>query len=156
MNNEADWIIAIATTTAAIVSIVATITARKSASASQDSAKVAEKILRRSVIRELIAECILLIAEESRIQSLVTDLRFKSIGLYQGDPEELYKKDLIDTENKTKVAKSIIEKQEELLTASESDLDLKLTLIQRERAELQTIRENMLRSLHQSHDNQNK
>lgn len=89
---------------------------------------------------------------------LITDLRCKFIAIepYHRDPEELCKKDLINVDNIAKDAKSILEKQEELLTASESDLDHKLTLIQGARAALQTIREGMLRNLHQSHDNQNK
>ena len=82
MSSESDWVTSIATVGATLVSIVAAFMAAKSASASQSSAKVAEKVLHRSAMRELVAECYELIAEELRIQSLAIELRSEYTSLF--------------------------------------------------------------------------
>lgn len=157
MSTESDWVTAIATIGATLVSIVAAFMAAKSASASQASARVAEKVLHRSAMRELVAECYELIAEELRIQSLVIELRseytslFVSSGSLGSSREKMHKdcleRDLVAAAKKTEEAKSLVEDQAKLIAAADYDLDLMQGRIEAARADLQTIREAMSRQL---------
>ncbi len=157
MCDSTDWITALATVSATVVSIASAFIAAKSASASQASAEVAAKVLHRSAVRELVAECHELIAEELRIQSLIIELRseYTSLGVATGSSggsrektrKDLLEKDLATAAEKTTEAKSLIEYQAKLFVAADNDLDLMQGRIEAARAELQTIREAMSRQL---------
>lgn len=157
MSDLADWLTAIATVGATVVSIAAAFIASKSASASQASAEVAAKVLHRSAVRELVTECHELIAEELRIQSLVVELRseYGSLGVFTGthggSREKMYKdgldKDSANAAEKAKEARALVEDQTKLITAADHDLDLMKGKIEAARADLQTIREAMVRQL---------
>lgn len=157
MNDTADWVTAIATIGATVVSVAAAFIAAKSASASQSSAEVAAKVLHRSAMRELVAECHELIAEELRIRSLVTELRseYTSLSIFTGSHggsrekmhKDLLEKALAATAEKTKEAKSLVEDQARLIAAADHDLNLMQGRIEASKADLQTIREAMSRQL---------
>jgi hypothetical protein len=157
MSAESDWVSALATAGATVVSIVAAFIAAKSASASQLSAKIAAKVLQRSAMRELVAECHELIAEELRIQSLVIELKseyssnFIANGSFgssrQKVLEDSLEKDLAAAIEQTKEAKSLLKDQASLIAAAGDDLDLMQGRIEAARANLQTIREAMTRQL---------
>ncbi len=157
MNAVSEWVTLIATAGATVVSVVATFIAAKSASASQASAGVAAKVLHRSAMRELVAECHELIAEELRIQSLVIELQreYTSASIYNGtlggSREKLLRdsleKDLAAAAEQTKEAKSLVKDQTQLFAVPGDDLDLVLGRIESVRANLQTIREAMSRQL---------
>lgn len=157
MSAEPDLVTAVATIAATLVSVLAVFVAARSASAAKASADVAAKVLHRSAVRELVAECHELIAEELRIQSLAIDLQNEYTSLFifggssGGSREKMHKglleKDLIAASEHTKEAKSLIDSQTKLLTAADNDLDLMQGRIEAERAKLQTIREAMSRQL---------
>lgn len=157
MSELADWVTAIATVGATVVSVAAAFIAAKSASASKSSADVAAKVLHRNAVQELVTECHELIAEEFRIQSLVIDLRseYGSLagftGTCGGSREKMHKdgldKDIANAAEKTKEARMLIEDPAKLITAADHDLNLSKGKIEAARAELKTIREAMARQL---------
>lgn len=152
-----DLVIALATVGATLVSVIAVFVAAKSASAAKASADIAAKVLHRSAVRELVAKCHELIAEELRIQSLVIDLRSEysapsvldasSGGEGENIRNDAFEKDLADVAEHTKEARSLIEDTSKLLSAADNDLDLMQGRIEASSAELPTIRESMLRQL---------
>jgi hypothetical protein len=137
--------------------VATAISAAKSASASKDSAEVAAKVLHRSAVRDLVAACHGVIAEELRIQSLVTELKseYSSLGVFTGSTggsrqvlfEKQLDRDLSDAADQTKEAKSLLEDPTGLVTATDNDLDLKRVKIEASRVKLQTIREAMARQV---------
>lgn len=157
MSALTDWVAAIATVGATVVSVAAAFIAAKSASASQVSADVAAKVLHRSAVRELVTECHELIAEELRIQSLVIELRSEygslavSTGTHGGRREKMHKdgleKDRANAAEKAKEARALVEDQAKLITAADHDLDLMKGRIEAAKADLKTIREAMSRQL---------
>lgn len=157
MSDTPDWITAIATLGATVASIAAAFTAAKSASASKASADVAAKVLHRSAMRELIAECHELIAEEMRIQSLVIELgsEYRSLAVFTnnvgGSRDKILnaalEKDRATATEKTKEARALVDRQGNLALASDHDLDHMQGRIEAAKAELQTIREAMSRQL---------
>lgn len=157
MSESTDWVTALATVGATVISIASVYVAAKSASASQASAEVAARVLHRSAVRELVSGCYELIAEELRIRSLVTELRseYSSLGVVTGSSggsrEKMYKdllqKDLATAEEKIKEAKSLVEDQAKLFAASDNDIDLMQGRIQAANVDLKTIREAMSRQL---------
>ena len=120
------------------------------------SAEVAAKVLHRSAMRELVAECHELIAEELRIKSLVIELQseYNSLSVFTGSLggsrgkmyNGLLEKDLATADEKTKEAKLLVE-DPKLITTAGNDLDRMQGRIGAGRLELQTIREGMLRNL---------
>lgn len=72
--SAADTITALATVGATIVSIIAAVIAGRSAGASERSAIAAERALHRSAVRELIAACHEIVAEDLRVHALVSDI----------------------------------------------------------------------------------
>jgi len=157
MSDFPDWVTAISTAGATVVSIIAVFIASKSASASQASSEVAAKVLHRSAVRELVTECHELIAEELRIQSLVIELKseYGSLGVFTGthgaSREAMYKhgldKDCANAAEKSKESRTIVKDQKKLITATDHDIDLMKGKIEVDRGELQTIREAMIRQL---------
>lgn len=153
----ADIFATITTVGSAIVSIGAVYIAAKSANAAEKSAAVAVKALHRSAVRELIAECHELIAEELRIQSLVIDLRSEHKSSFVGNGScgstryqtqaAVFDRDIARAAEFTKEAKSLVSGQAELLAAADNDLDLMQGRIEAARSQLQTIREAMSRQL---------
>ena len=157
MSDLVDWVTAIATVGATVVSVAAAFIAAKSASASQASAEVAARVLHRSAVRELVTECHELIAEELRIQSLAIELRgeYGSLavftGTHGGSREKMYKdgldKDIANAAKRAKEARALVEDQAKLITAADHDLDLMKGDIEAARTDLKTIREAMARQL---------
>ncbi|MFM2007397.1 MAG: hypothetical protein RLZZ09_3052 [Pseudomonadota bacterium] len=157
MSDSTDWVTAIATVGATVVSVAATFIAAKSASASQASADVAAKVLHRSAVRELVTECHELIAEDLRIQSLAIELRCEygklpvSTGTHGGSSEKMHMlvldKDIANAAEKAKEARALVEVQAKLIIASDHDLDIMKGEIEAARTELKTIREAMVRHL---------
>jgi len=157
MSDTPDWITAIATLGATVASIAAAFIAAKSASASKASANVAAKVLHRSAMRELIAKCHELIAEEMRIQSLIIELgsEYRSLAVFTnnlgGSRDKIHnaelEKDRATATEKAKEARALVERQGELAIAADHDLDHMQGRIEAAKAELQTIREAMSRQL---------
>jgi hypothetical protein len=160
MNMETEWMNAISEITAiggVFVSIIAVFIAAKSASASNKSAEIAEKILRRSGMRELMTGCHSLIAEELRIQSLVIELNseYSTLATFQGalggSREKIVKdgldKDLLMASEGVNDAKRLVKDQQQLILASDFDIDRMLIDVETKKTELQTIREAMERQL---------
>jgi hypothetical protein len=157
MGSESEVVTAVATISATLVSVAAVFVAVKSASAAKTSADVAVKALHRSAVRELVTKCNELIAEESRIQSLVNDLRleysvyFSFNGSSNGSRKIMYmdslEKNLVDASSHTEEAKTLINCQAKLFASSDDDLDLRQGKIEGAKVNLDVIRESISRQL---------
>lgn len=157
MSAEPDWVTAIATIGATIVSVIAAFIAGKSASAAKSSADIATKALQRGAMKELLEECHSVIAEKQRIGSLIIDLRseYKDgavfAGQVGGSREKVLQanldKDLENVSKQAKEAESLLIDQDSLIRSSTDDIDLRLGKIKADKVGLQTIRESMERDL---------
>lgn len=157
MSDKADWISAISTSGATLVSVIATVIAAKAADASRSSAEIAEKVLHRSALRDLITESNALIGEVLFIESLSIDLKSEysylatRAGAIGSSRNQVHAtaidKDVSKAKELSREAHIIIADQAKLISASGYDIDLMKGRIESGKIELISIRESMHRQL---------
>lgn len=155
--SSAEVVTAVAAVGATIVSILAVVVATRSASAAEKSADVAKIALHRGAIRDLIAACHELIAEELRVQSLANELRsgYTTLAVFTGGVGGSVEKELKGklevnvklAAEKCMEARSLVVEPKRLIKASDDDLDQMHARIESGHIEIRNIREAMTRDL---------
>ena len=158
MSAESDWLLAMASGVAILISISAAFITIRTTPGSQLSVEVLEEALHRSAMYKLIAECHALIIEELQIRLLALELHseYASLNALSGLmgssrgklQQNLIENSLNTASEQTTEAKLLLKDQAKLITAVDKyELDLMQARIESAKENLQAVREAMSHQL---------